>query len=65
MKTFQSQVASVVANAMQVAILAWNSPDVKSMTDETKAEFMAFITRTFVNQILDLANEKSAEESSS
>lgn len=64
-KTFEMEVALVVASAMQIGIAVWGDATVKALSDHARSEFMANITRPFAEQILELVEQKYGTKSSS
>lgn len=57
-KTFETEVALVVASAMQIGIAAWSDSTVQSMSHHARAEFMTNITKPFAFQILKLVEQE-------
>lgn len=63
-RSFETEVALIVAHAMQGGINAWNSPSVKAMSHEQRADFMTAVTKVYAAKILDLASKKYDTKSS-
>jgi hypothetical protein len=62
---FKQMIASTTMQAMQAAIMLWDSETVKAMTPESRAVFMAEMTEQYANKIIGLVVQRYGTKSSS
>ena len=63
--TWEMSFSLIVAAAMKMAIVLWDSKEVQSMTKEGRAELMASVTKSYADTMIAEAKRHFGDTSSS